>query len=98
MAVSTIRGADLVIVSNVSLGSIPISGSAFEKVGIDVSGSIPSGYKLEAALFSNTGSYGVYCYECSRQTDTALIFRGYRMAGSASSINPKATLICRKIN
>lgn len=85
------------VVENVSLGSISKNGSAYEKTNCDVSSSIPSGYKLAAALFSGTGSYQVYCYECRRVSDTTVVFRGFLHTGTApASITPRATLICEK--
>jgi phage-related protein len=89
--------ADIIVVDNISLGSISKNGSAYEKTNCDVSASIPSGYKLTAALFSGTGSYQVYCYECRRGSDTTVVFRGYLHTGTApASITPRATLICEK--
>lgn len=98
MAVSTIAYdmPDIVIVPNVSLGTIQISGGSFEKTNIDVSGSIPSGYALASAVFNASGSYGVYCYECRKGSDATVVFRGFRISGSTSSITPSATLICER--
>lgn len=98
MAVSTIKARDIVIVPNVSLGAISISGSSFEKTNIDVSSNIPSGYALKEAVFCGTGSYAVYCYECRKNSGNTVVFRGYRASGSITSITPKAHLICQRAN
>ena len=95
-ALAYIGKNDLKIVEAVSLGTITANQSGAFSAQVNVSSSIPTGYKLAAVVPTITGNYGVYYYFAGVVNAYTVDVVLMRASGSVTSINPKVTLICIK--
>lgn len=94
--ITSLEGDRIKIVESVSLGSISVNASGAADATVDISSSIPSGYKLAAAIPRGTGSYGFYFYLCSKASDTSVRVTLFRATGTGASVSPNIGAICVK--
>lgn len=77
-------------------GSIA-SGGTSTVVYTDISSYIPDGYELVWAQFRGTGNHNFYCWFFNMNiTAKNLHYRVHNAGGSAASVTPTASILCKK--
>lgn len=86
-----------IIIENYSCGSNTVNSSGAIAKDIDVSASIPDGYKLVGVIPRSTGAWWLYFYNCAVVNDHTIRINLYRPTSSNTTATQVVALICQSV-
>lgn len=75
--------------------TVPANGT-ITKTDIDISASVPQGYKAIGAIPSQSGNNALHFYNCVLDSTGTLIYQ-LKNVGGAVTVTPRITIICVKV-